>query len=116
MYGSIVHKEVQAVELDIKPEEKYIRYTIYVSTSLIKRIEEYKQLSASTTLFGMWRFKRMLKNGDNLNFQQLLGRFVRDFCGPSWKTEVEVTDIAKYEEGFKNGGGTDSSSADKPVN
>lgn len=115
MYGSIVHKDVQAVELDIKPEERHISYTVYVPTKLLKKIEEYKRLSTSTSLFGMWRFKRMLQKGDNLNFQQILGKFVSDFCGPAWSTEVKVVNIAAYEEGFQ-AGGADSPPADKQVN
>jgi hypothetical protein len=104
MYGSIVHKEVEAVELSIELTEKKVNYKIYVSKSLIEQMELYKRLSTSTGLIDMWRFKRMLKKGENLNFEHILRKFVRDFCGPKWSAAVEVLDIAEYAEGYEQGG------------
>ncbi len=94
--GSIVHKEVQAVELEIEPEKKSVLYRVYVDSALLKKIELYKKLSTSTSLFGMWRFKRLLKKEGALDFKQILNKFVKDFCGPTWSADVEVVDFAKY--------------------
>ena len=94
VYGSIVHKDVQAVDLKIDVATKTVTYSIFVSKSLLKKIDKYKKLATSTSFFDMWKFKRLLKNEGNLNFQHVLGRFVKDFCGPKWTTEVKVVDVA----------------------
>lgn len=94
--GSIAHKEVQAVELDLEPENKKVHYKIYVDSSLIKKIGKYQTLSKSTGLFGMWRFKRFLKKEGALDFHQILNKLVRDFCGPAWSCSVEVLDFTSY--------------------
>jgi hypothetical protein len=95
-YGSIVHPEVQAVEVKIRPEDKFVDYTVYLNNDLIKRINKYHKLSTATSLFGMWRFKRFLKKEGSLDFQSMLGAFVRDFCGPGWSTKVTVSDFDVY--------------------
>lgn len=117
LYGSIVHKEVKAVELDIEPSVFSIRYKIYVDNSLIKKIEKYNKYSKSTSLWGMWQFKRMLKNGDNLNFHHILNKFVKDFCGPKWTAEVDVINFDSYSESKEvKGGNIPSTQHDKPSN
>ena len=108
--GSIVHKDVQAVEVEIVPETKTVQYKIYIDKDLIKKIEEYKVLSKSTSLFGMWRFKRFLKKEGALDFQQILGKFVRDFCGNKWSVSVEIVDFNSYVEGLGEQSETDGSS------
>lgn len=98
--GSIAHKEVQAVELDLEPENKKVHYKIYVDSKLIKKIGQYQALSKSTTLFGMWRFKRFLKREGALDFTQILNKLVKDFCGPTWLATVQVVDFNDYVEGL----------------
>lgn len=104
VYGSIVHKDVQAVELEIDVSTKKISYQIFVNRSLMNKIAKYKKLSTSKGFFDMWKFKRLLTKDGNLNFQHVLTRFVKDFCGPSWTTVVEVKDADTYVEGFKDSG------------
>lgn len=108
--GSIVHKDVQAVEVDIVPENKLVKYKIYVDKDLIEKISKYKTLSTSTTLFGMWRFKRLLKKEGALDFQQILAKFVSDFCGAKWNTTVDVVDFNSYVEGLGEESGPDGQS------
>lgn len=98
--GSIVHKEVQAVEVDIEVETKTVKYKIYVTKGLLDNIRKYKKLSTMTSTFGMWRFARFLKKEGSMDFQQMLNKFVADFCGPKWTTAVEVLDFGKYVEGI----------------
>ena len=111
--GSIVHKEVQAVELDIEVETKTVKYRIYVTNSLIGKINKYKALSAATSAFGMWRFARFLKKEGSMDFQQMLNKFVVDFCGPKWSTTVEVISFDKYVEGI--GEQSESPSGSQPA-
>lgn len=98
--GSVVHKEVQAVELDLKPEQRLVSYKIYVDSSLIKKISKYHVLSKSTSLIGMWRFRRLLRKEGALDFQQILSTFVKDYCGPNWIATVEVVDFNSYVDGL----------------
>jgi len=102
--GSIVHKNVQAVELDIETDKKLINYTIYVDKELLALISRYKTLSNKDGLFDLWRLKNMLKKHGSLNFQAILNKFVRDFCGPNWASTVKVVDIVTYIEGIEEHG------------
>ncbi len=104
--GSIVHKDVQAVELNVDPEKKVVNYTVFINADLLGKMERYKELSTSTSVFGMWKFKRLLKKEGSLDFQKVLGRFVTDFCGPKWQTTVQVLDFAKYVEDSGEEGGS----------
>ena len=108
--GSIVHKEVQAVELSINAEDKVVNYVIYVDKDLIKLIEKYEVLSKSDSLFGLWRFKRLLKKEGSLNFSDILNAFVKDFCGPKWSANVRIIDFESYVEGLGEQSATDSGS------
>lgn len=107
MYGAIVHKDVNAVELDIDVEKKTISYYLYVEGSLIKKISKFKKLSKSTGLFNMWRFKRMLEKDGNLNLGAIIGRFVKDYCGPNWSSSVKIMNIKEYEDGYQQGESAD---------
>lgn len=100
-YGSVVHIDVKAVEVDVVVENKKIAYCLYVTSSLLKKIEQYRQLSTSTSIMGLWRFKRMLKKEGNLNLRHLLTGFVNDYCGPGWSVDLSLKDFRKYEEGFE---------------
>jgi len=108
--GSIVHKEVQAVEVEIEADKKLVRYKVYVDPDLLTKIDEYFVLSKSTSLFGLWRFKRFLKKEGALDFQQILGKFVRDFCGPKWSVTVETVDFNSYVEALGEQSGADGQS------
>lgn len=108
--GSIVHKDVQAVEVEIVPETKLVQYRIYVDQDLIKKIGQYFVLSKSTSLFGMWRFKRFLKKEGALDFQQILNKFVKDFCGQKWNVAVDIVDFNSYVEGLGEQSGPDGES------
>ena len=114
MYGSIVHKDIKAAQVDVQPEKKNVVYTLYVTSNLLKKIELYKQLSQSTGIMGMWRFKRMLKKEGNLNLKHLLLRFVTDYCGPKWSIALNLKDIKDYEEGFEEEKQRDSEADKRP--
>lgn len=105
--GSIVHRDVQAVEMDLEPDNRFVNYKIYVNKDLIKKIDLYKDLSTATGLIGMWRFKRLLKKEGSLDFQKVLSKFVSDFCGSKWITTVEVIDFDKYVDDISEDIGDD---------
>lgn len=100
-YGSIVHKDVQAVEVSIRPESRTIEYIIYVSPRLEKLIAKYKQLSTSKSFFGMWKFKRLLVKEGCLDFRKVLNSFVTEYCGPKWKTAVTVLNFDSYVDSIE---------------
>lgn len=115
-YGSIVHTEVQAVEVKIRPERKTVDYIIYIKKDLMGKLATYKKLSAATSLFGMWRFKRFLKKEGSLDWQSMLNSFVRDFCGREWVARLTVADFDAYIDsiGVEDGAGGPSQQPDQP--
>ena len=105
--GSIVHKDVQAVEVEIEPDKKSVMYVIYVKKPILAKVAKYKELSTATSLFGMWRFKRFLQKEGSLDFQNMLSNFVNDFCGPKWVTKVTVADFDVYQDSIGANGEAD---------
>ena len=99
--GSIVHRDVQAVEVKIRPEVKSVDYTIYVGPDLYRKIAKYRVLSTSKSLFGMWRFSRLLKREGCLDFQKVLSSFVTDYCGPKWTAAATILSFDTYVEGIE---------------
>jgi hypothetical protein len=97
-FGSIIHKDVQAVEVKIRPEKKCVDYIIYVPKDILRKIEQYKKLSATKSLFGLWRFRRFLKREGVLDFNAMMNSFVRDFCGLNWTAIVNVADFDAYTD------------------
>jgi len=100
--GSIVHKDVQAVEVRIRPESKTVEYIIYVPPGLQKKIAKYKQLSTSKSLISMWRFKRLLEKEGCLDFQKVLSSFVIDYCGPKWNVKTNILGSDSYVDSIED--------------
>ena len=96
LYGSIVHKDVRAVELSVNFESKLVEYTLYLDKKLLDKHLKYMDLSTKNSLWDLWRFRRMLKREGNLNFRHLLNRFVKTYCGPKWSVNVKVMDNNGY--------------------
>ena len=113
MYGAIAHKDISALELDIDVEKKTVTYSMYCTTSLLGKIDKYKQLSTSKGVFGLWKFKRLLKKEGNLNIKFLLNKFVKDYCGPAWQVELSLKDYKNYEDGFEKEETKEGGAADK---
>jgi hypothetical protein len=109
-YGSVVHKDVQAVEVEIEAEKKIIEYRIYVNKDLLSKIKKYEVLSKSDSLFGLWRFKRLLKREGSLDFQAVLDNFVKELCGPKWQARAQTVDFESYIEELGEHSETDSGS------
>ena len=99
--GSIVHKDVQAVEVRVIPEQKLVDYIIYVNPGLLGKIAQYQKLSSSKSLWGLWRFKRLLKREGCLDFQKVLNSFVADYCGPKWTTKASVIGFDSYVDSLE---------------
>jgi len=110
LYGTLVHKDVQAIELNIDIEKKTLDYIIYISPKLFQSYKLYNELRTTDSIIGLWRLKRLLKKKGNLNFMAILSGFVKDYCGPKWNVKLEIKDFDGYEDGFKeinNGSGDD---------
>ncbi len=99
--GSIVHKDVQAVEVRIQPENKLVDYIIYASPELLKKIAKYNKLSTSKSVFGMWRFKRLLQKEGCLDLQKVLNSFVTDYCGPKWTAKASIISFDSYVDSLE---------------
>ncbi len=98
MYGSLVHKGILAVDLDIDPASKHLTYKLYVDKALLKRIDRFNKLRQSNSLFSLWRLKRLLLKEGNLDFKFLLNNFIKDYCGPTWNVSLELIDYTHYKE------------------
>lgn len=99
--GSIVHKDVQAVEVKVTPEKKLVDYIVYVGPELLKKVAQYNKLSTSKSIFGMWKFKRLLKKEGCLDFQTILNSFVKDYCGPKWHVMVNIISFDSYVDSLE---------------
>jgi len=115
VYGTLVHKEIEAAEVRIDITNKTVDYDLYIGPSLRKRMALYLELSKSESIIGLWRYKRMLSKEGNLNFLQIINNFVKSYLGSKWSATINLKDIREYEEGFKQEPGA-SPPADKPAN
>lgn len=97
LYGAIINKSIFAVELSIDTTTKNLNYTIYVTKQLLMAYNRYHELKSSTSLFTMWRLKRMLKKHGNLEFHRMLDSFVKTYCGPTWGVSLSLKEKSEYE-------------------
>lgn len=102
MYGSIVHRDVAAVDLAVNATEKCISYKIFVNSELQQKIDKFNKLRDDQSFIGLWRFKRFLKKEGNLDFDSILNSFVIDYCGKGWKTNITTVDFNDYVEGYQS--------------
>ncbi len=82
LYGSIVHKDVEAVEMDVDAENKSVFYIIYINNDLKKLLELYSNLTETDGELDIQKFKSYFKTPDEL------ANFVRNYCGTGWPTEL----------------------------
>lgn len=96
LYGTLVHKDIQAVHSILDPDKCVVHYTLYAETRLLEIVAKYERLVKSTGIWDMWRLKRLLKKEGNLDFKSLLEHFVRDFCGKKWRVELKLENVSAY--------------------
>jgi hypothetical protein len=101
MYGSLLNKDVKAVEADINVENRLISYKIYVPYNILALKQKMAGLSTNQSIIGLWRYKRMLAKNGNLDFQAIASKFIKDYLGPNWNTKVDVLDIENYDDAAK---------------
>jgi len=98
MYGAIVHPSIKAVELSIDTNSKVISYTLYTDTAVITTYNKYQSLKDTQSIIGLWKIRRILKKNGNLEFGTMLDRFVKAYCGPSWRASMSLKDLKEYKE------------------
>lgn len=101
MYGSLLNKDVKAVEADINVEHRLISYKIYIPYNILTLKQKMAGLSTNQSIIGLWRYKRMLAKNGNLDFQAIASKFIKDYLGPNWNTKVDVLDIENYDDATK---------------
>ena len=99
IYGTLVNKEVKAVEVSLDVENKKIHYTLYFSNSFLKDYNKFNELVGTESIFGLFRLRRILKKHGNLNIGGILKSFVSDYCGPNWTVTYELKDVKEYIDG-----------------
>ena len=98
LYGMLTHKDIRAVEVSIDGASFSIEYNLYMDKSLMEAYTKYNILKDSKSLFDLWKTKRILKKHGNLEFTNVLNKFIRDYCGPRWKAKVNLALISEYKD------------------
>lgn len=98
MYGSLIHKDVEAVEVDVIVEKKTINYTVYLPSKVIRLVSRYNSLIGKNDIISLWMLKRLLKKQGDLNFVGVLNQFVKDYCGRVWVANLHLRDVKDYKE------------------
>ncbi len=101
LYGTLIHKDVKAVELAIDADKKKISYNVYITKTLKAKLDSYEKLKNAEGLLDLWKLNRLLKKEGNLNLHHSLNSFVKDRCGSKWSADLKIADFATYEEGFR---------------
>lgn len=97
-YGSLVHTEVQAVDLAIDIDSRTFTYTIYVPAFILKAKQDIDFLKSKKTLWSLFKLRRLIKKYGHLDFYPVLMNFILDYCGPNWKVNLIVDNIKNYKE------------------
>jgi hypothetical protein len=98
VYGTLVHSDIQAVDVAIDVEKKAIYYVLFAPKSFIKRYKKFLHLKDATSLFSLLKLKFLLKRRGNLNIGGILRSFITDYCGPTWSVSFELKDIKEYKD------------------
>jgi hypothetical protein len=107
MYGSLVHRDVAALNLEIDVAKKTIKYTAFFDDAMMEKIRRFNEWQHSDSIITLWRLKRLIKKEGNLNFELIVQKFVRDFCGPSWVTTLTVDNVSNYVDSDEQRTGED---------
>jgi hypothetical protein len=87
-YGSITHRDVQALQLSVDVATKTVEYDLYLSNRLVKVLSRYKHLKGKNSIWSLWRLRRLLSREGNLEFNAILNNFVKSYCGLDWKEKA----------------------------
>jgi|APGre2960657505_1045072.scaffolds.fasta_scaffold30649_2 hypothetical protein len=98
IYGGLANKSITAVELVVDTNTKHIKYVLYAPKSLLRAYNRYIDLHSSSSLWDMWRVKRLLKRHGNLEMSRMLNSFVKTYCGPAWNVDVSLKESSEYED------------------
>lgn len=97
-YGSLIHTDVQAVDLSIDIINKTFTYTVYIPKYLLKAKTNIDYLRSKKTLWSLWKLRSLVRKYGNLDFYPILLNFIHDYCGPAWKVNLIVDNINNYKE------------------
>lgn len=98
-YGAIVHPNaVRALQVDIDVNNKKINYFLYVKPRINWAYHYYKKYYNASNIFRLISLAIIKKRYGNLNFENILTKFVKDRCGKEWVSCVTVKNIKEYKE------------------
>jgi hypothetical protein len=98
LYGTLVHKDIRAVDMTVDPTVKKASYKLFFDAPVLKIHKQYQSLKGTQSLIGLLRLRYLLKKNGNLEFGKMLDGFVKAYCGPSWGAIIELKDIKEYVE------------------
>lgn len=99
-YGSIAHRDVRALQLRVDVATKTVEYDLYLSNRLIKVLKLYKNLKGKSSMWSLWRLRRLLSREGNLEFNAILNNFVKSYCGLDWISLCTCNSMQDYQEGL----------------
>lgn len=111
MYGSILHRNISAVDLTISMENNRVDYKIFIPKDVLKKLHKYERLlneynANSLGWYNRWRFANMLSemktNEERLDFEVMLNHFVRDLLGGKWSASCEIISDAHFDDNEYN--------------
>jgi hypothetical protein len=105
MYGSIVHRDVVGLHVEIDVARKHVKYTVFFTDDMMDKIDKFTRWQNSDSIITLWRLRRLIKKEGNLNFEAIVQRFVKDFCGPAWTASAIVDNVSNYKENEECGNG-----------
>lgn len=98
LFGAILHKDIEALDVDIDPTNKVIKYNIYANKNLHKLLNKYNKLRSKDNIIALWRLKRLLKKQGSLDFKRILEINIKKYCGQAWRVELEIDSIGNYKD------------------
>ena len=101
LYGAMVHIDVTDVYMQFDPDRKELRYTLFATKRLLKKLVTFNELKTADSFWELWKLKRLLKKEGNLNFNVIIQRFIKDYCGDSWKVVVKIVDEKENKEDYR---------------
>lgn len=98
VYGSIVHKDVQAVHLSIDTAKRHLNYIVYLPEHVMVAKRRIDYLKLKKGVLNLFILRYLLKKYGSLDMQTPLNNFVHDYIGPSWQVNLTLDIIDNYKD------------------
>lgn len=97
-YGYFSHPQVTNVLVTVDVATKSISYQIFLPNRILTLVDKLAKYRKSNSILSLLLMRRLLKKEGNLDIKTILTKFVKDYCGPSWRVEVALFKESDYRE------------------